>query len=83
MTITFFSSILCPRCHYTNMILRKLSQHHPDLIIKKIDVTLHPLAAWQRGIKIIPALQIESDILAGIFLNETAINKFLLAHGLV
>lgn len=77
--ITFYRSRLCPRCHVAGKHLRELAANDPSLEIEEIEVLLAPRRAWQAGIRMIPALEIDNRVLSGVFLGREAIAEFIAA----
>ena len=75
--IVFYNSALCPRCMLARRALRRLRLQFPDMKIEEVDVVANPLRAWRDGIRMIPALRAGDDLLAGIFLREEAIRRFV------
>jgi hypothetical protein len=77
MKITFFHSSLCPRCAVASRHLNAIKKQNPSLEIEKVDVLLSPRKSLQAGIRLIPALKINNNILSGIFLNHEKISSFI------
>ena len=59
--------------------LAELEKEFPDLNITKIDVTLHPMIAWQEGVRMIPCLMDGDKMLSGIMLSKDKIRSFIIA----
>lgn len=57
--------------------LAELEREFPDLDITKIDVTLHPMKAWQEGVRMIPCLADGDKKLSGILLSKDKIRTFI------
>ncbi len=77
MKIEFYKSIFCPRCLYVSLVLKKLAEKYQDIEIKKIDILCDPRRARDAGIRLIPALKINQQILAGLFLTKKNIEDFI------
>jgi hypothetical protein len=77
MKITFYKSILRPRCALAGLALKKIIKKHPALEIETVEVTTNPARAWQDGIRMIPAIRCEDKTLSGVMLSKAAINSFL------
>jgi len=60
--------------------LRELSKEIPGLKIEEVDVLRRPSESWKNGVRLIPALKIEDDILSGIYLTREAIAAFVRQH---
>lgn len=81
MTIIFYRSRLCPRCHMAGKALRELTQNRPELIIEERELFLQPFQALHDGITMIPALKIGDQKLSGIYLSKDNISRFLQETG--
>lgn len=77
MSLVFYKSALCPRCHAARKTLQRLAAADPALSIEEVDILGSPLRAWRDGIRMIPALKDGNRLLSGIFLSESAIRRFL------
>jgi len=77
MKITFYRSILGPRCALAGLALRKLQREMPDLEIETVETTIHPLKSWKTGIRMIPAIKYGNQVLSGIILSKLAISSFI------
>lgn len=77
MEIKFYRSLLCPRCYMAGRYLREIAGEDPTLSITEIEFTTQPITSWRRGIHMIPALQIEGQILCGIYLSKIQIMDFV------
>jgi glutaredoxin len=77
MKITFYHSILCPRCLLVGRTLQKLQLEFPELAVEKIEVTARPAESLRNGIRMIPTLTAGDNKLSGLFLTPTAVRKFV------
>lgn len=77
MKIFFYKSALCPRCMLAGRTLSNLKIKFPGMEIEELDVTVHPLRAWQDGIRLIPAIRSGNKIISGLFLGSREIREFL------
>lgn len=57
--------------------LKRLQKEHTDPEIEQIEVTTHPLRAWQDGIRIFPAIKIGDEVLSGIILTPARVREFI------
>nr|WP_320050235.1 glutaredoxin family protein [uncultured Desulfuromonas sp.] len=80
MTITFYGTALCPRCYLAKKALEKIAAEDADLQIETIEIATHALDGWRKGIRMIPALKIDDDLLSGILLDEQRIRSFIDRH---
>ncbi|MCK5227435.1 MAG: hypothetical protein KAJ60_08590 [Desulfobulbaceae bacterium] len=75
--ITFYRSILCPRCMVVALELEKLQNQNEDLEIENIDVMIEPVRVWKAGVRLIPALHINDKKLSGIYLSPARVRRFI------
>lgn len=80
MTITLYRTALCPRCKKAERILQRLLSEYPKLDMNIIEVSMRPIESFRAGVRMIPAIQCEDEILSGIVLDETQIRNFLQRH---
>ncbi|GAB6191474.1 hypothetical protein JCM39068_12230 [Desulfocastanea catecholica] len=80
MLITLYKSTLCPRCHLAGKYLREISAADPEIQVQEIDVLSAPQQSWKAGIRMIPALKIDSHILSALFLSRSTIAQFIAGH---
>jgi hypothetical protein len=83
MTLTFYHSPLCPRC-------RRAGKHLDDLLtpearrrVQRVDVLRQPLRSWRAGVRMIPALACNDELLSGLILGRERIAAFLAQHHLI
>lgn len=79
MHISFYRSALCPRCHLAKHYLAEITSQNPGIAVEYIDIATAPLRTWKDGIRMIPALKIDTLILSGLFLSRDNIADFI-AH---
>lgn len=81
MTILLYHTRFCPRCAMTRRHLRALIGGHPELHLEEREV----LTSWKdmrnAGIRMIPAISVDSNILSGIYLTRDDIKQFLKRTG--
>jgi len=80
LKIEFYKTFLCPRCHLTSLQLKKLQPIFPDLEIEHIEIITNISRAWGNGIRSVPAIKAENDILSGILLSGEQIRSFIECH---
>jgi len=56
MKITYFKSIICPRCIPTNRLLKQVKQEHPEIEIEEIEILTHMSRAKQADVHHVPTL---------------------------
>jgi hypothetical protein len=79
-SIVFYKSSFCPRCLLAGRILDKLRMEYGNLEVEEIDVVVHPLLVWNAGIRMIPAIRAGDVVLAGVFLKEDEIRRFVVSY---
>lgn len=79
MHITFYRSALCPRCHIAKRYLFGITSKIPGITVENVDIATAPLRTWKDGIRMIPAIKIDSRILSGVLLSRDNIADFI-AH---
>mgnify|MGYP001774101285 CR=1 FL=1 len=79
MTIKFYRTALCPRCFLAKRALEKITAES-DIHVEIIEVATTALGSWRDGIRMIPALKIDDDILSGVLLDEQRIRTFIARH---
>jgi len=60
--------------------VQNIVKDHPEITLTTIEVTTHIKQTWTAGIRMFPALKIDNDILAGVFLSEDKIRTFVEQH---
>ena len=58
MKITYYKSVICPRCIPTSRFLKNLKKEYPEVEIEEIEVLKNMKAAKQAGIHSIPVIEI-------------------------
>lgn len=77
MQIIFYKAPYCPRCNHAEKILRRHLADYPDASIEVVNVLQSPQKALARGILMVPAMKINEQKLASIWLSEQSIVTFL------
>jgi len=75
--VVFYHSVICPRCHVSNALLRRALRRHPDVEVTKIEILTNRDRARKAGVRSFPALVAEGRTLSGILLTPGAIERFL------
>lgn len=75
--VVFYHSVVCPRCHISNVLLRRALRKHPDVEVTKIEILKNRERARRDGVKSFPALAAEGRVLAGVVLTPGGIERFL------
>jgi len=79
MHITFYRSALCPRCHLAKRYLTEITSRMQEIDVEYVNIVSAPLRAWNDGIRMVPALKIDTRILSGMLLSRDNIADFI-AH---
>ncbi len=75
--LTFYHSVVCPRCHYTGIVLRAVLRRRPDIDLARVEVLTHTHQARNDGVRAVPALVSGGRRLSGFVLTRTRIERFL------
>ena len=76
-TITFYHSLVCPRCHVSGLLLKRALRKHPDIEVTKVELLTNGDRARQDGVKSIPTLVANGRKLASVILTPRGIEQFL------
>jgi glutaredoxin len=76
-TVTFYHSVLCPRCHVAGAFLDALIQEHPDVRVERVEYLTHLGRARRDGVRMIPTLVSGDRRVGGLFLSRASIRRFL------
>jgi len=57
--------------------LKKLLKQTDGFVLEEVDMMAQPLRSWRDGVRMIPAIKVEDDILSGIYLSKSPIERFL------
>ena len=77
MEVTYYHSVICPRCQMAGLFLNQLKSEFPDLRVKKIEILANQRLARSEGVKMIPSLVCGQNKLSGFYLTKKRIKKFL------
>jgi glutaredoxin len=56
MKITYYKSLVCPRCISTNRLIARLRREHPEIEIEEIEVLTNLTRALRDGVMMLPTL---------------------------
>lgn len=76
-TVTFYHSIVCPRCRLAALWLSRLRPEFPEIAIEKVEYLAALGRSRRAGIKRIPALVAGEHVLSGFYLSQSRIRDFL------
>ncbi len=77
MHITLYKSNLCPRCYIAKKHILSLINQDSEISFEEIDIITSPLIAWKDGVRMIPAIKIDNDILSGAILTRAQLAEFI------
>lgn len=75
--VVFYHSVICPRCHFSGLMLRNVLRKHPDIEVTRVEFLTSGDQARNDGIKSIPALAAQGRSLSGVVLTPGKIDRFL------
>jgi len=75
--VEFYHSVICPRCHVSNVLLRRALRRHPDVEVTKVEFLTNRDRAREAGVESFPALVAEGRTLTGFLLTPAGIERFL------
>jgi predicted DsbA family dithiol-disulfide isomerase len=76
-TVTFYHSMICPRCHMAGRSLDALLAEFPEVVLERVEYLTHLGEAHSAGVRTIPALVAGRQRLSGFYLTRGAIRRFL------
>jgi glutaredoxin len=76
-TITFYHSVVCPRCHMAGRSLQQLLPKFPGIKIEKVEFLKNSKRLRRDGVTTIPTLSTGESRLAGFYLTKKRIREFL------
>jgi hypothetical protein len=80
-SVTFYHSVICPRCRVSGLALRRALASHPEIELEKVEFLTNRGRAAKEGVKTIPALVASGRTLTGIVLTRTRIERFFESLG--
>lgn len=75
--VTFYHSVICPRCHAAGFYLSQLLGDFPEIEVTKVEFLTNSKQAKEDGVKSIPTLISGSQTLSGFLLSKKRIRGFL------
>ncbi len=75
--VTYFHSVVCPRCRVSGLALRHALRKFPDIELTKVELLTNRGRAREAGVRSIPALVAGGRTLTGIILTPGRIERFL------
>lgn len=76
-SITFYQSVICPRCALARLHLRSLKKEFPEIEINSVEIIGNTKAMAEDGVVSFPALVHEGSKLTGFLLTRAANRSYL------
>lgn len=76
-TVTFYHSVICPRCAIAKLALAALLPGFPDVVVERVEVLTNRALTRDAGVRMTPALVSGDRRLSGFVLTKGAIRRFL------
>jgi len=56
MKVTYYKSIICPKCIPTNRLIKQLKREHPHIPVEEIEIITHMSRAKKEGVNHVPTI---------------------------
>tara|TARA_B100000470_G_C19461681_1_gene246129 strand:- start:13 stop:270 length:258 start_codon:yes stop_codon:yes gene_type:complete len=76
-TVTFYHSVICPRCQVAGLSLKQLLPEFPDVTLEKVELLTNLGRARREGVPTIPTLVAGDRRPQGLYLTKNRIRRFL------
>ena len=76
-TVTFYHSVVCPRCQMAGLSLSLLRRDFPNITVDKVEYLGNLGSSRKAGVRSIPTLVSGDKKLSGIYLTKKKIRQFL------
>ena len=76
-TVTFYHSMICPRCHMAGLSLSQILDGFPDIKVEKVEYLTNLGRSRKDGVSSIPTLVAGDKKLSGYYLTKKRIHRFL------
>jgi glutaredoxin len=76
-TVTFYHSVICPRCQMAGRSLSQLLDEFPDVTVEKVEYLANLGRSRRDGVRAIPTLVSGERRLSGFYLGKGSIRRFL------
>lgn len=76
-TVTFYHSVICPRCRVAGLSLSRLLRDFPDVAVEKVEYLANRSRSREAGVNSIPTLVSGDKKLSGFLLTRSRISDFL------
>jgi predicted DsbA family dithiol-disulfide isomerase len=76
--VKFYHSVICPRCHASNLLLASILRDRPGVEVTRVELLTNRALAKQDGVRSIPTLVAEDGrTLSGTLLTPGRVRRFL------
>jgi predicted DsbA family dithiol-disulfide isomerase len=75
-SVTFYHSVICPRCHFSTVMLNRVLKEFPGIHIERKELFSHIKEATAAGAKSIPALVAGDKVLRGVVFTPGMLREF-------
>jgi hypothetical protein len=75
--LTLYRSALCPRCHLSDLALRRILRDRPGFALTRVELLTNRSRARRDGVRSIPTLVTAGRTLTGVLLTPGRIERFL------
>lgn len=76
--VTFYHSLICPRCHTSNLFLGRVLRDRPGVEVTRVELLANMAQARRDGVRSVPTLVAEDGrTLSGFILTPGRIRRFL------
>lgn len=75
--VTFYHSMVCPRCQMAKLSLSQLLPEFPDVEVEKVELLTNRGTARDAGVRAIPTMVSGDSRIAGFYLTKGRIRRFL------
>jgi predicted DsbA family dithiol-disulfide isomerase len=75
--VTFYHSVICPRCRMTSLFLGSLLAEYPDVTVERVEYLANLNSAREAGVRSIPTLVAGDMQLSGFLISRSRLRRFL------
>ena len=76
-SVTFYHSMVCPRCKMASASLSQLLPEFPDVTVDKVEFLTNRSSSRQAGVSSIPTMISGDRRIDGFYLTKKTIRRFL------
>ena len=75
-TVTLYHSVVCPRCHFSRLMLKQVLKDFPDIQVERKELFSNMSEAKAAGARTIPALVAGDKVLRGSIFTPGKLREF-------